>query len=193
MPRSIVLPLYQKDFDGPVEKYPMKKAKEIFEKFSSPWIVKSFTEDSNMGIHLAKTFPELLGAIEDGVMHKKSILVEEFISGKVASVHSVPNFRGKDIYTFPLSGSFGNLPAQAGFTPEEKENLYGLARNLHVHVGARHYLKSDFLVNREGKVYLLQIESTPDVRPESHFSQSCESIGAKSHYLIEHILEEVLQ
>ena len=93
MPRSIVLPVYQKDFDGLRERYAIKKAKEVHKKFSSPWVVKSFTNDSNMAIHLAKTFPELVDAIEDGVKHEKSILVEEFIAGKVASVHSVPEFR----------------------------------------------------------------------------------------------------
>jgi len=185
MPRSVILPVYQHDFDGPREKYSIKKAKEIFEKFSSPWIVKSFTEDSNMAIHLAKTFPELVNAIEDGVNHKKSILVEEFIAGKVASMHSVPMFRGEDFYTFPLGNSFGI------FSSEEKEILSRVAKDLHKHIGAKHYLKSDFVLNSRGKVYLLQIESMPDLKRDSHFSQVCESVGAKMHHVIEHILKQV--
>ncbi len=188
MPRSIILPLYQADFDGPRDKYSIKKAKEIFEKFSSPWIVKSFTEDSNMAIHLAKTFPELVNAIEDGVNHKKSILVEEFIPGKVASVHTVSGFRENsntgDVYSFPLGNSFGN------FSTEEKEILSRVAKDLHKHIGAKHYLKSDFVLNSRGKVYLLQIESMPDLKTDSHFSQVCESIGAKMHHVVEHILRQ---
>ena len=62
---------------------------------------KIFTSDSNMGIHLTKTFGELAEAIEDGVNHNKSILVEEFISGKSSTVHSISGFRGEDIYVFP--------------------------------------------------------------------------------------------
>ena len=184
MPRSIVLPVYQKDFDGPRERYAIKKAKEVFEKFSSPWIVKSFTEDSNMAIHLAKTFPELVNAIEDGANHEKSILVEEFIAGKVASVHTIPMYRGEDIYTFPLGNSFGN------FSTGEKEILAHVAKDLHRHIGAKHYLKSDFVLNSHGRVYLLQIESIPDLKSDSHFSQVCESIGAKMHHVVEHILEQ---
>lgn len=183
MPRSIVLPVYQKDFDGPRERYAIKKAKEIFEKFPSPWTVRSFTPDENMGIHLAKTFPELVNAIEDGVQSGKSILVEEFITGKVASVHSVPRFRGEDVYVFPLGNTFGN------FSLGEKEKLFSLAKNLHKHIDARYYLKSDFVLNSQGKVYLLQIESMPDPKPDSHFSQVVDSVGAKMHHVIEHILE----
>jgi D-alanine-D-alanine ligase len=185
IPRSIILPVYQKDFDGPKDKYAIKKAKEVFEKFSSPWMIKSFTEDSNMGIHLAKTFPELVNAIEDGMKHEKSISVEEFIAGKVASVHSVPMFRGEKIYTFPLGNTFGI------FSAEEKRKLSNLTKDLHQHLGARHYLKSDFVLSPRGKVYLLNIESVPDLEPGSHFSQVCESVGAKMHQVIEHILDSV--
>ena len=198
IPRSVVFPLYQKDFDGPREKYSIKKAKEVFEKFGSPWIVKSFTEDSNMGIHLAKTFPELVDAIEDGVMHKKSILVEEFIEGKVASVHSVVGFRGDlpalpngreqagDIYTFPLGNSFGI------FSNSERERLTSLAKDLHKNVGAGYYSKSNFVLSPRGKVYLLNMEYVPDLKTRSHFSQVCESVGAKTHHVIEHIIEKAL-
>jgi len=188
IPRSIVLPFYQKDFDGPREKYATKKAKEVFEKFSSPWIVKSFTPDSNMGIHLAKTFPELVYAIEDGVLHEKSILVEEFILGKIASFHSVPKFRGEPIYIFPLSVSSGNT--FGNFSSIEKEKLTALAKYLHQHIGAKHYLKIDFTLTPHGKVYLIGLDSTPDLRLDSHFSQVCESVGAKPHHIIEHILEQ---
>ena len=183
MPRAVILPLYQQDFDGPVEDYVVRKAKEVFNKFSSPWIVKSYTEDSNMGIHLAKTYPELMDAILDGVIHKKSILVEEFIAGKVASIHTIPAFRGADIYTFPLGNTFGVMSA------EERNKLVSLAKTLHVHVGAKHYLKSDFILNPRGKIYLINIESNPDLNKDSHFSQVCASVGAKMHHVVEHILE----
>lgn len=196
MPRSVVLPLYQEDFDtrpteqsfgrGPIQNYAIKKAKEIFEKFSSPWIVKSFTEDTSMGIHLAKTFPELIDAIEDGVKHEKSILVEEFIAGKVASVHSVSSFRGQDIYTFPLGNAFGN------FSSKEKERLSSLAKDLHKRIGAKNYLKSNFVLNPKGKVYLLSIGGVLDPKENSHFFQVCESVGVKVHHIIDHILEKAL-
>ena len=186
MPRHIVIPLYQKDFDGPRERYAIKKAKEVFEKFSSPWIVKSYTPDSDQAIHLAKTFGELAGAIEDGVAHSRSILVEEFIPGKIATVHSVPMFRQEKIYTFPLGNSFGT------FSPTEKEKLIELVKKLHTHLGVRYYLKSDLLLGKRGRVYLLGFELTPDLRPDSHFREACQSVGAKPHQVVEHIIKKCL-
>lgn len=186
MPRSIVLPVYQKDFDGPREKYASKKAKEVFGKFSSPWIVKSLTPDLSMGIHLAKTFPELVDAIDDGVQHEKSILIEEFITGKVASIHSVAGFRGEKIYTFPLGNSFGH------FSLLEKEKLINVAKYLYDHLDARHYLKSNFILSPRGKVYLTDIETNPDLKQDSHFCQVCDLVGTKVHQIVEHILEKKL-
>jgi len=186
MPRSIILPVYQVDFDGPRERYAIKKAKEVHAKFASPWIVKSFTPDANMGIHLAKTFDELVAGIEDGVKHEKSILIEEFISGKVASLHSVPYFRKEEIYIFPPVNVFGRL------SDVDKEKLSLIVQDLHHHVDARHYLKSDFLLHSRGKIYLLDFESVPNLKSHSHFSQACESVGAKMHHVVEHILEQTV-
>lgn len=186
MPRFIILPVYQKDFDGPRERYSIKNAKKVFEKFGSPWLVRSLGSDPNMGVHLAKTFPQLVNGIEDGVNHEQSILVEEFILGKVASVHSVPRFRGQDFYTFPPVDVFGML------SREEKEKLTLLAKNLHSHLGAKHYLKSNFVLSKRGKLYLLDLESTPNLKPFSHFARACESVGAKMHHVVEHILEQAL-
>jgi len=179
MPRFILLPVYQADFDGPRKKYAVKKAKEVFEKFGSPWVVKSFTPDSSMGVHVAKTYPELVEAIEDGVKHEKSILIEELIMGKVAPVHAVAGFRGEDVYVFSL----GN------FSGDEKEKLISVAKDLYRHIGANHYLKSNFVITPRGKVSLLGIERFPDLRADSHFRQACENVGVKMHNVVEHILE----
>lgn len=182
MSRHILIPLYQKDFDGDKDKFIIRKAREVFEKFGAPWIVKSLTSGSVMGIHVAKTYPELIGAIADGVNHEQSILVEEFITGKSATAHSIPMFRGEDLYIF-----FPN-----NFSVDEKEKAKSVIRNLHNHIGAKHYLKSDFVLHPKRGWFLTGINLHPDLGIESHLTQSSESVGAQMHYVIEHILESAL-
>jgi len=181
MPRTMILPQYQEDFDGPRERYSIKKAKEIHNKFSAPWIVKSLNPDKTMGIHVAKTFPELVDSIEDGLNHNQSMIVEEFVDGIATSVHSVPDFRGADIYIFPPK----NL------TGEKKEKLMSLVKDLHHHLHVKHYLKSDFIVHPKLGAYLTNVEFSPDLKHGSHFCDSCESIGAKAHHVVEHMLNSV--
>lgn len=192
LPRHIVLPVYQEDFDGDRARYAIRKAKEVHDKFGAPWVVKSFTPDASMGIHLAKTFNELVAAIEDGVKHEKSIAVEEFISGKIGSVHTVSGFRNEPIYAFPLGKTYGS------FNEDEKARLISLAKTLHHHLGSEHYLKSDFVLKNsivpggKTRVYLLSVDLSPDLRPGSHLHEVCDQVGAQPHHLVDHFLERVL-
>jgi len=183
IPKHIVISLYQEDFDGPVEKFVLKKAKMIFEKFPSPWVVKSFTSDLDMGIHIAKTFVELTDALMDCIKHKKSILVEELIAGKEVSMHSVANFRGGDIYVFPVIGNFSR---------NEKEKLISLTKNIYNHLGVSNYLKADFIISTARSIYLTNVEFSPNLKKDSHFCQSCMFVGAETHHVVEHILENAL-
>ena len=185
LPTSIISRINAGEKDVIVDKYFIacfKKAKEVFGKFSSPWIVKSFSADPDMGVHIAKTFPELVDALQDGIAHGKSILVEELIEGKSISTHSVAGFRGKNIYTFPL----GN------FSQEEKEKIISLAEALFEHLGTSHYLKSNFISNPNRGIFLQDVSFSPDLRDDSEFCQACESVGAKVHHVLEHMIDKAL-
>jgi D-alanine-D-alanine ligase-like ATP-grasp enzyme len=196
MPRHIVLPAYREDFsaqggsasggDGEKEKYAVKKAREVFEKFSSPWIVKCFTPGADTDEYVARTFPELIEAIDTSSKSGESILVQEFIAGRGACVHSMAGFRGEKVYIFPLWDLSDN------FSSGEKEIINNLVKDLHSHIGTTSYLKSDFVINKRGKVYILDFELAPDVKPDSHFSQACEYVGAQMYHVVEHILEAAI-
>jgi D-alanine-D-alanine ligase-like ATP-grasp enzyme len=182
MPRHVLIPLYQTDFDGPRERFSIKKAKEVHEKFPAPWIVRPMPGDSLRGVHLANTFPELVEAIEDEVNHGKSILVEEFISGRNSFMHSVAGFRGADIYTFPAGK----------FRADEKEKLEKLAKDLFMHLGVAHYLNSNFVVHPKRGIYLTSVEFQPDFGIDSHFNKVCESVGTRPYQILEHLLKEAI-
>lgn len=184
MPRHLILPAYNSNLDGPRERYSIRAAKKVFEKFGSPWLVRALSPHAHMGVHLAMTFDELVGAIEDGVNHEQSLLVEEFIVGRVSSVHSVANFRDQDIYTFPPTDIFGKISG------EEKEKLSELSRTLHQHIGAEHYSKCVYVVNKRGKIFLIHLDLSPNLTKNSSLHEVCERVGAKAHHVIEHIIDQ---
>jgi len=156
-------------------------AREVFQKLGAPW---------RAGEKLIKTFPELVELIENN----KNILIEEYIEGSNTSIHSVPDFRGQDIYIFPARNATHSVAGgpPSNLTHQDKDKLYVLVKELHHRLGINYYLKSDFIVNPKGKIYLLGIESNPDLKQDSHFSQACESVGAKTRNVIEHILENAI-
>ena len=171
MPRFIIFP---------------KDAREVFEKFSAPWIVKINNE-----IKLVKTFNELVETIKD----RTNVIIEEFIAGKPSTVHSISGFRGEDIYVLPACNAFSIADAgrpPQNFTADEKEKIIAFAKDLHKHLATEHYLKSDFVLHPKRGLFLTNIESSPDLRKESHFEQSCQYIGAEMHHILEHILDKTL-
>jgi len=100
-PKHLLFPAYQDDFDGPRAKYGERKAREVWEKLPPPWIVKPLIGGSSMGIHVCYTFKDLIVAFDDSIDQKVSVLVEEFIKGKEATVGVVNHFRNRDVYVLP--------------------------------------------------------------------------------------------
>lgn len=192
VPQSLVIPLYQPDFDGDKQKYVLKKAREVHAKFSAPWIVKSFTESSMTGIHVARTFPELITALTDIVDHGKSILVEEFIAGKIARVHSVAGIRGEELYSFvPQELKYGFFNHNT-LLETEKKKLTELANKIHEHVGASDYISTTFVLHPTRGIHLSSIALIPDLDTDSHFCKSCETVGLKASHVVDHLLEKGL-
>ncbi|OGI82360.1 hypothetical protein A3G53_01250 [Candidatus Nomurabacteria bacterium RIFCSPLOWO2_12_FULL_44_11] len=149
-----------------------RSARAVHEKFPAPWVVKVGNE-----IEVVKTFDELTT-----IMNKVSnIIVEEFIEGKPSAVHVIPNFREEDIYVLPPD----NL------SKGEKDQAIKFTKQLHQHLGAKHYLKADFTLHPKRGFFLTNITSTPDLRPHSHLEDSLHSVGAKLHHLVEHMIESV--
>lgn len=183
-PRRIVLPVYQPDFDGNVETYAGSSAKKVWQKFSPPWVVRAYSPDRNTAVRVAKTFPDLAAAIIELANRGDSILVEELITGKVATTHVVPGYRGEDLYHFPVNS---NQP----ISKQERSLISDAARNLHNHLDS-HYLKADFVIHPRSGVYLLGFDMTPDLVDGSLFSEACRDIGARESYVISHILESHL-
>ena len=173
IPRHIFLPAYQKDFDGPIETYAVRKAREVLEKFPPPWRMRLFPGDPRAGALLVKTLPELVNAIIDGSEYGGSVLVEEFVGGKNFSAHSVLGFRGKDVYIFPTD-----------------ERIAVLARNLHEYVPAAYYVNASFVVHPKNGAYLSDMEFSPDWTQDSAFTESCEKVGTKTHQVLLHILDK---
>ena len=194
MPRFLLIPAYQKDFDGSLEDFVIKKAKEVHAKFTSPWIIKTLNQNLDTGIHVAETFPELIDAIYDCAKTGDSILVEESISGRSVSIYTVAGFRGEELYHFPpVENKNGKIISPGKFQEDEKKEIMEIAKNIFNSTNAQHYLGSHFIVHPKQGIYLTHIEFSPNLYVGSCFHESCESVGTEAHQVIKHILEKTLK
>lgn len=205
-PKHILFPVYQADFDGPKNKYATQKAREVWGKISPPWIVKPLTGGSSMGIHICKTFQSLVDAFQIGVNEKVSVLVEEFITGKEATVGVINNFRNKKVYTLPpieiripkTSTFFDNEAKYSGkskeicpgnFREEEKQELERIAALIHKGFDLSHYSRSDFIVHPKRGIYALEVNTLPGLTGESLMPKALDAVGSNMPEFIEHIIK----
>ena len=209
-PKHILFPAYQEDFDGPKSEYANKKAKEVWERLPPPWIVKPLTGGSSMGVHFCKTFQDLVNAFEEGSSESISVIVEEFIKGREATVGVINDFRNKKVYTLPpieiriprASTFFDNEVKYNGesqeicpgnFTMEEKEELERLAALIHKGLDLSHYSRSDFIVHPKKGIFALEVNTLPGLTDQSLMPKAINAVGATMPEFIEHIINLALK
>jgi len=208
-PNHFVLPSYQSDIDGNRENYAQKKAGEVFRKLSPPWIVKPLTGGSSLGIHVCKTMPDLIKVFENSETVNVSMIVEELITGKEATVGVIENFRNKEHYILPsieirppqesvffdydakYSGSSDEI-CPGNFSSEEKKELERLAEMIHKGLNLSHYSRSDFIVTPKRGIYALEVNTLPGLTEESLVPKSLSAVGVHMPEFIDHLIELAL-
>ena len=187
-----------------------ERARELFNSFPIPAMIKPATSGSSLGASIARDCASLVSGVENARAYSPTVVVEEYITGTDASVIAVNNFRGEDTYVFPpvevvLSpqSSFYDTYAKYGgealfhcparFSKDVKHTLMDSARKAHRTIGARHYSRADFIVNPRRGVYLLEVNTLPDITPESLLAHSLEAVGSGIPEFLDHVLMLALQ
>lgn len=182
-----------------------ERSRELFNSFPIPAMIKPATSGSSLGASVARDFAGLVSGIEHARFYSPSVLVEEYITGADASVVVADTFRGEDTYVFPPveivlppQSSFYDTYAKYGgeavfycparFSKEIKKKLMDSARKAHRALGAQHYSRADFIVHPRRGTYLLEINTLPDITPESLLAHSLEAVGSTIPEFLEHVI-----
>lgn len=182
-PKHILYPAYLEDLDGPRDEYALAKAHEVLKKLPPPWIVKPLSGGSSMGIHVCKTFEDLVRAFREGVGSHVSILVEELISGREASVGVISGFRGASTYTLPVSS----------FHPDTNRELELHAKRIHEGLNLGHYSKINFIVHPKKGIYAIEVNNLPEMKHDSFIPGALSSVGSNMSEFIDHVLTQALK
>jgi len=180
-------------------------AMELFRSFPQPCVIKPISGGSSVGVSLARSFDELVAALENGLAADKTILVEEYIRGKEATAGVIDAYRGEEHYVLPvveirLPGKRGFFDHEAkysgetdevcpgNFTKEEKRALEEAARYVHKTLGLKHYSRSDFIISPRG-IYFLEANTLPGLTDVSLFPKALQAVGASLPEFIDHVLD----
>ena len=183
-------------------------AGDIVRSFHQPVVVKPVGWGSSIGVSIVGGYAPVLAAItnlfEQGA---PSVLVEEYLRGREATVGVVEGLRGEALYTLPTieiippeSDFFSYAAKYSGearevcpgnFSRVDTEELRRIAKVMHRSLGLRHYSRSDFIVTPKG-VYYLETNTLPGLTQESLLPKSLAAVGVPLSDFFSHLVNLAL-
>ncbi len=143
--------------------------------YEQPVVVKPLDGGSSIGVSIARSQPELDAALRSALALSSTALVETFVSGdeytvamvdvqgkptalpliQIKSKHAFFDYESK--YAADLVDEICPAPAP----PELAARLANAGLTAHAMIGARHISRSDFIVDQNGKIWFLEINTIP--------------------------------
>jgi D-alanine-D-alanine ligase len=168
-----------------------------------PLVVKPRYEGSSAGVTIVRTHEQWTAAMLAASKTYPQILAEEYIEGRELTcavlgeealpiVEIIPN--RDEFYSFDAKyesgGSTHVVPAR--IDEDLAARLQMLALSVHRLLGLRDYSRTDFIVSRDNRPSVLEINSLPGLTPTSLFPDACASIGISFEALIDRLVTYAL-
>lgn len=182
---------------------------DLYRSFPHPAFVKPADKGSSVGGTFAKSHRDLIDGVRKAHQFSEKALIEEFISGKEATVAVLDGFRGREYYALPpveivpppknvffdydakYSGETEEI-CPGRFTEEEKRILEEAAIAVHRTLGLRHLSRSDFIVSPRRGIFFLEVNTLPGMTTESLFPKAAKAVGLGYPALLDHLIEQAL-
>jgi D-alanine-D-alanine ligase len=164
-----------------------------------PLVVKPRFEGSSAGISIVRTHEEWTAAMLEASKSYAQILAEEYVEGReftcavlgeeaLPIVEIVANRDGFYSYDakYEPGGSTHVVPAPIDDDLAARLQMLGLSA--HRLLGLRDYSRSDFIVSRDNRPYILEVNSLPGLTPVSLLPEACSAAGIRFEALIERLV-----
>ena len=169
-----------------------------------PLVVKPRNEGSARGIAIVHTHEEWSRAMIEQSHLRDSALAEEFVPGREFScgilfetplpvIEIEPERDGFYTYDekYGPGGARHTVPAR--IDEDLAHRLQMLALSAHRLLGLRDYSRTDLIVTKEGRPFILEINALPGLTPVSLFPDECAAAGITFDALIERLVVAALE
>ena len=168
-----------------------------------PCVVKPCCGGSSVGVSIVNSEEEFKRALTDAFSYEDNILVEEFITGREFSVGVLNGKALPVIEIEPLDGFYDyKNKYKAGATKETcpanlpkeiSEKMQRWAEKACETAGVTTYARVDELLNEDGDIYCLEINTLPGMTGTSLLPQEAAAVGMSYDELTKKIIEISLE
>ncbi len=194
-----------KQCDVPTPKWDVAGSVAEIEKCAQeiglPVVIKPANGGSSIGISICKNSAEVSVGAKISLEQESVALVEQFIDGPLLTAGIVGDISlpviqidaGNGFYDFAHKYTKGttsyHLPPKVDKTIVEK--VSGWARQLHKTIGCRGMSRSEFMCDKNGTAYFLEINTIPGMTGTSLLPKGAMAAGLDFDRLVERIVAEV--
>ena len=178
--------------------YGQEEAERLSQTLPMPCVIKTIGGGSSLGVYLPEDRAALRQALEEVLRYGARVLAEERIYGRELTVavlgdrwlpasETVPAGKDFDYVAKYQAGAATEIcPAQV--SPEVMEAAGELALRVHRCLGLEVYSRTDMILDKDGKLWVLEANSLPGMTPNSFVPKEAAAVGMSYEQLCEEIV-----
>jgi len=178
----------------------------IIQKLGLPLFVKPSNGGSSFGITKVKRAEKLQSAIDSAFAEESEVMIESFIEGKeftcgmyktdtkttVFPVFEIESENEFFDYDAKYNGKSREFPAQS-ISAEIQKEIQQMTEKIYNLVNAKGIIRVDYIVEKNGKIVLLEVNTTPGMTAQSFIPQQVRAAGLKINDVLTEIIENEIQ
>lgn len=183
-----------------LENYGEEEIPHLAETLPMPCVVKDPVGGSSLGVYLPNDRAELADALRQARMSTRRVLVEQRVYGReltnavlgtryLPAVETFPAVEHFDYAAKYQSGGAKEV-CPAHLTPEQAAAVGALALRVHRALGLAVYSRTDVILDENGKLWCLEVNSLPGMTPTSFVPQEAAAVGIDYDDLCEEIVRQ---
>lgn len=182
----------------------------IVKHLEKPWILKPNASGSSVGIKIVENKTDLLTSLDFLFQEFKDIVVQQFIAGKEVTCgvmdygYSESAFPLIPTEIIPVGRKFFDYVSKYGegthiyVTPAKipapfTKEVRRIALVAHKLIGCRHFSRTDMIIGKDKKIYVLEINTIPGLTDHSLVPQEAEAYGIPFAKFLDMIVESTLK
>lgn len=188
--------------EGRVVTYGREDIARLARSFRLPCVVKPVDSGSSIGVSIPETVEQMERALEENLGLGR-VLVEDYVRGREIDVAVLEGRALPSIEIIPKQGFYDyRNKYQAGATleicpseiPADVEHRLGeAALAAHRCLGLKDYSRADFILDAQGEIWFLEINTLPGMTPTSLMPQEAAAVGIDYETLCQKLVDLALE
>ena len=168
-----------------------------------PCVVKPVDSGSSIGVAVCRTVAELSAALTAGLAFGGRCVAEDYVAGREVQIAILEDRALPSIEIVPKTGFYDYENkyqpgaaveiCPAPIPPETEKALAEAALTVFRAVGLRVYSRADFILDGDGALWFLEINTLPGMTPTSLVPQEAAAVGIGYGELCERIIKASLK